>query len=129
MTPEDSRYAKSHEYVHPEAEGDVVVIGITDYAQKELGDVVFVELPQVGAELELGDEFGSIESVKAVSELFSPVSGEVIEVNGALADAPETLNQDPHGKGWLVKIKLSDPAQAASLMDRDAYVQYAGAEK
>src|SRR5216110_2310477 len=109
MTPEDSRYAKSHEYVH--VEGGVGTIGITDYAQKELGDVVFVELPQVGAELEQGDELGSIESVKAVSELFSPVSGEVVEVNEALMEKPELVNTDPYGDAWMVKIRLKDPKE------------------
>src|ERR1700686_2844813 len=103
MTPEDSRYAKGHEYVHPEA-GDGAGIGITDYAQKELGDVVFVEVPQVGTQLELGDEFGSIESVKAVAELFSPVSVEVIEVNEALNHKPELVNTDPYGDGWMMKM-------------------------
>ena len=124
MTPEDSRYAKSHEYVHPEAEGDVVVIGITDYAQKELGDVVFVELPQVGAELELGDEFGSIESVKAVSELFSPVSGEVIEVNEALTLKPELVNTDPYGDGWMMKMRLSTPEEVDEMMTAEEYEEY-----
>src|SRR6266576_1592325 len=121
MTPEDSRYAKSHEYVHPEAEGDVVVIGITDYAQKELGDVVFVELPAVGTELELGDEFGSIESVKAVSELFSPVSGEVVEINEALTEKPELVNTDPYGDGWMIKVKLSAADEVDELMSAEDY--------
>src|SRR5687767_2453528 len=103
--PEDNRYAKSHEYVH--VEGNTGTIGITDYAQKELGDVVFVELPQVGTQLEAGDELGSIESVKAVSELFSPVGGEVIEVNETLADKPELVNTDPYGDGWMIRIKVS----------------------
>ena len=124
MTPEDSRYAKSHEYVHPEAESDVVVIGITDYAQKELGDVVFVELPQVGTELELGDEFGSIESVKAVSELFSPVSGEVIEVNEALTEKPELVNTDPYGDGWMMKMRLSTPEEVDEMMTAEEYEEY-----
>src|SRR6266513_2912540 len=100
MTPEDSRYAKSHEYVH--GEGDVGTIGITDYAQKELGDVVFVELPQVGTQLEAGDELGSIESVKAVSELFSPVSGEIVEINESLAGKPERVSTYPYGDGWMI---------------------------
>ena len=119
MTPEDSRYAKSHEYIH--VEGNVGTIGITDYAQKELGDVVFVELPQVGTQLELGDELGSIESVKAVSELFAPVSGEVVEINETLADKPELVNTDPYGDGWMVRIKLSDPAERDGLLTVDAY--------
>ncbi len=121
-TPEDNRYAKSHEYVH--VEGDTGVIGITDYAQKELGDVVFVELPQVGSQLEMGEELGSIESVKAVSELFSPVSGEVIEINEALADKPELVNTDPYGDGWMVKVKLSDATEADELMGAEEYEEF-----
>src|SRR3954462_14845999 len=121
-TPEDNRYAKSHEYVH--VEGDTGTIGITDYAQKELGDVVFVELPQVGAQLDANDELGSIESVKAVSELFVPVSGEVIEVNEALADKPELVNTDPYGDGWMIKIKLSDASEADELMTAEEYDEF-----
>ena len=120
--PEDSRYAKSHEYVH--VESGVGTIGITDYAQKELGDVVFVELPQVGSQLEAGDELGSIESVKAVSELFAPVSGEVIEINEALADKPELVNTDPYGDGWMVKVRLSDPTEVDELMNAEEYEEY-----
>ncbi len=122
MTPEDSKYAKSHEYVH--LEGEVGTIGITDYAQKELGDVVFVELPQVGAQLEQGDELGSIESVKAVSELFAPVSGEIVEVNEALSEKPELVNTDPYGDGWMVKIRLSDPTEVDELMSAEEYEEY-----
>ncbi len=122
MTPQDSRYAKSHEYVH--IEGDTGTISITDYAQKELGDVVFVELPQVGTQLEQGDELGSIESVKAVSELFAPVSGEVVEVNEALTLKPELVNTDPYGDGWMVKVKVSTPEEAAELMDAEEYEEY-----
>jgi glycine cleavage system H protein len=121
-TPEDNRYAKSHEYVH--LEGDIATIGITDYAQKELGDVVFVELPQVGTQLEAGDELGSIESVKAVSELFCPVSGEVTEVNEALADKPELVNTDPYGDGWMIKIKVNDATELDELMPADEYEEY-----
>lgn len=127
MYPENYRYTAEHEWVL--VEGDTGTVGITDHAQEELGDIVYVDLPKVGARVEAGKALGSVESVKAVSDIFAPVSGEVIEVNQALADAPETLNRDPHGAGWLVKIKLSDPGQAAQLMDRDAYQQYAGAEK
>ncbi|HEX8619309.1 MAG TPA: glycine cleavage system protein GcvH [Thermoanaerobaculia bacterium] len=121
-TPEDNRYAKSHEYVH--VEGNVATIGITDYAQKELGDVVFVELPQVGSELEAADELGSIESVKAVSELFSPVSGEVIEINEALADNPALVNTDSYGDGWMIRIRLSDPTEIDELMTAEEYDEY-----
>jgi glycine cleavage system H protein len=122
MTPEDSRYAKSHEYVH--AEGSLGTIGITDYAQKELGDVVFVELPQLGAIIELGDELGSIESVKAVSEIFSPVSGEVVEVNELLAEKPELINTDPYGDGWMVRVRLTLPEEFDELMTADEYDEY-----
>ena len=122
MTPEDSRYAKSHEYIH--VEGDLGTIGITEYAQKELGDVVFVELPQVGTHLEQGDELGSIESVKAVSELFAPVSGEIVEVNEALADKPELVNTDPYGDGWMVRIRLTDVTEADEMMGAEEYDEY-----
>jgi glycine cleavage system H protein len=125
-TPEDNRYAKSHEYIH--VEGDVGTIGITDYAQKELGDVVFVELPQVGTQLEMGDELGSIESVKAVSELFSPVTGEVVEINETLADKPELVNTDPYGDGWMIKIKVSAPDEIEELMTADDYDDYVQTE-
>src|SRR5258708_29397675 len=122
-TPEDSRYAKSHEYVH--LEGDIGTIGITEYAQKELGDVVFVELPKVGSQLEHADELGSIESVKAVSELFAPVSGEVIEVNELLTEKPELVNTDPYGDGWMVRVKLSDPSEVDELlMTAEEYEEY-----
>ena len=121
-TPEDNRYAKSHEYVH--LEGNTGTIGITDYAQKELGDVVFVELPQVGTQLEAGDELGSIESVKAVSELFTPVSGEVIEINEALAEKPELVNTDPWGDGWMIRLRVSDPTEVDELMTAEEYEEY-----
>lgn len=122
-TPEDNRYAKSHEYVH--LEGAVATIGITDYAQKELGDVVFVELPQVGTVLEAGDELGSIESVKAVSELFTPVSGEVIEINEKLAENPELVNTDPYGDGWMVRLRPADATEADELlMTAEEYEEY-----
>jgi glycine cleavage system H protein len=120
--PEDNRYAKSHEYVH--LEGGIATIGITDYAQKELGDVVFVELPQVGSQLDAADELGSIESVKAVSELFSPVSGEVVEVNEALADNPALVNTDPWGDGWMIRIKVSDATEVDELMSAEEYDEY-----
>ena len=126
MTPEDNRYAKSHEYVH--MEGEVGTVGITDYAQKELGDVVFVELPQVGTQLEAGDELGSIESVKAVSELFAPVSGEVVEINETLADKPELVNTDPYGDGWMIRIRVSDPTELDDLMNAEEYEEYCETE-
>jgi glycine cleavage system H protein len=126
-TPEDNRYAKSHEYVHFDEKEGVGTIGITDYAQKELGDVVFVELPQVGTQLDAADELGSIESVKAVSELFSPVSGEVVEVNELLTEKPELVNTDPYGDGWMIRIRLTDPTELDELMmnaeEYDEYIQ------
>ena len=125
-SPEDNRYAKSHEYLH--VEGDTGTIGITEFAQKELGDVVFVELPQVGTQLEMGDDLGSIESVKAVSELFSPVGGEVIEVNEALADKPELVNTDPYGDGWMIKIKMSSAGEVDSLLTAAEYEDFTKAE-
>jgi|SRR4051794_38854361 len=125
-TPEDSRYAKTHEYVH--LEGNVATIGITDYAQKELGDVVFVELPTAGSQLEAADELGSIESVKAVSELFAPVTGEVVEVNEALKEKPELVNTDPYGDGWMIKVRLSDPTEVDELMTAEEYEEYVETE-
>jgi len=126
MYPVDYRYTKDHEWI--KIDGSVGTIGITDYAQHELGDVVFVELPKVGARLEAGKSFGSVESVKAVSDIFTPVTGEVTEVNSLLVDAPEKINQDPHGSAWLIKVKLDDPKEINSLMDAKAYEAYA-AEK
>jgi glycine cleavage system H protein len=125
-TPEDSRYAKSHEYVH--MEGNIGTVGITEYAQKELGDVVFVELPAVGTLLEQADELGSIESVKAVSELFAPVSGEVVEVNELLRDKPELVNTDPYGDGWMIRVKLTNPEEFDELMSAEEYEEYTEAE-
>lgn len=122
MYPSDYRYTKEHEWI--KVEGAAGTIGITEYAQEELGDVVFVELPKVGAQLKTGQSLGTIESVKAVSEIFSPVAGEVTETNAALADAPEKINQDPHGAAWLIKVRLADPKEAASLMDAAAYQTY-----
>ena len=119
MYPSDFRYTKEHEWI--KVSGSTGTIGITDYAQHELGDVVFVELPAVGAKITTGQVFGSVESVKAVSEIFAPVSGEVTEANVALSDTPETLNNDPHGAGWLIKIKLANSAEVSSLMDAAAY--------
>lgn len=126
-TPEDSRYAKSHEWIH--VDGGIGTIGITEYAQKELGDVVFVELPSVGTELDAGDELGSIESVKAVSELFVPVGGEVVEVNELLTDKPELVNSDPYGDGWMIKIKLKSPDEFEDLlMSAEEYDEYVETE-
>jgi glycine cleavage system H protein len=122
MYPTDYRYTKDHEWI--KLDGQVGTIGITDYAQAELGDVVFVELPKPGAQVRAGQSFGTVESVKAVSESFSPVSGEVVETNPALADSPEKINQDPHGAAWLVKVRLADPKEISGLMDAAAYQAY-----
>jgi glycine cleavage system H protein len=116
------RYTQEHEWIR--VEGDVGTIGISPYAQEQLGDVVFVELPEVGRKAEQGKEIAVVESVKAASEIFAPVSGSVIEVNKALPDAPATVNSDPLGAGWFFKMKLSDPGQLARLMDEAAYKTY-----
>lgn len=127
MYPENFRYTKEHEWVR--VDGDTGTVGITDHAQSELGDIVYVDLPKAGAHVEQGKSLGSVESVKAVSDIYSPVTGEVVEVNAALADAPEKLNQDPHGDGWLVKIRLANPDEVGALMSAADYEKYAGAEK
>ena len=127
MYPDNFRYTKEHEWV--KVEGDAATIGITNHAQEELGDIVYVDLPKVGAALAQGKSLGSVESVKAVSDVYAPVSGEVTEVNGVLAEKPESLNQDPHGAAWLVKVKLSDPNEVQSLMTASDYTAYVGAEK
>lgn len=120
--PNDRRYTKDHEWIA--ASGDTATVGITDYAQHELGDVVFVELPKPGAKIEAGKSFGTVESVKAVSEIYAPASGEIIEANAGLQDAPEKINTDPHGAAWLIKIKLANPADVKGLMDAPAYEAY-----
>ncbi len=117
--PQDLVYSKEHEWCR--VDGDVVVIGITDFAQGELGDVVFLELPEVGDTATTGEEFGTIEAVKAVAELFAPVNGEVTEVNADVIDSPETVNEDPYGNGWMIKISMSDPAELDDLMDASGY--------
>ncbi len=119
MYPTDYRYTKDHEWIKSDG-----TIGITDYAQHALGDVVYVELPKVGAKLEAGKSFGTVESVKAVSEIYSPVSGEVTAVNEELGSSPEKINQDPHGAAWLIKVKLANPGDLNSLMDAAAYQAY-----
>lgn len=122
-TPQDYLYAKSHEWVR--IDGDQVIIGISDFAQRELGDVVFAELPEVGRTLSKGESFGTVESVKAVSDVYAPVSGEVIEINEALLDEPETLNSDPYGEGWMIKLRATDlEADKSDLHDAAAYDQY-----
>ena len=127
MYPANFRYTKEHEWVA--VEGGVGTIGITDHAQQELGDVVYVDLPKPGDKVEAGKTFGSVESVKAVSDIFAPVSGEVAEINEGLKDSPEKLNQDPHGSAWLIKVRLSDPAEFDKLMAAADYEAYVGAEK
>jgi glycine cleavage system H protein len=117
--PTTYRYTKDHEWI--DVKGDSGTIGLTDYAQCQMGDIVFVELPAVGAILEAEKPLGTVESVKTVNEIYAPVSGEVIEVNGELKDAPEKVNSDPHGQGWLVKVRLKDSAEIAALMDAPAY--------
>ena len=120
--PKQFRYTKEHEWV--DAKDGNARIGITDYAQHELGDVVFVELPATSTALIAGKTFGSVESVKAVSDIYAPASGEVVEANSALQNKPELINTDPHGEGWLVKVKLANPAQLNSLMDAAGYEAY-----
>ena len=120
--PTQFRYTKDHEWI--DVKGDVATIGITDYAQHELGDVVFVELPAAGTALRTGKTFSSVESVKAVSEIYAPANGHVVEANMTLQNKPESINSDPHGAGWLVKINLSNPAEVAALMDAAAYEAY-----
>ncbi len=119
--PDDLRYSKEHEWVR--VDGETATIGITKYAADELGDIVFVDLPQVGASLEQFGSFGVVESVKAVSDLYAPVSGEVTEVNPALSGQPELLNSDPFGEGWIARLTLADPAQLDELLDADGYAQ------
>lgn len=120
MHPDDRRYAKTHEWILP---GDPATVGITQHAQEELGDLVYVELPTVGRTLQAGESFGTVESVKAVSEVYAPAGGEVVEVNDALANTPELINSDPHGAGWLIKLHLSDPSELDTLLDAAAYEQ------
>jgi len=120
--PKDRRYTKEHEWL--EVKGDLATIGITDHAQHELGDVVFVELPKPGVKIETGKSFGTVESVKAVSEIYAPASGEVIEVNSELQNKPETINSDPHGTAWLIKVRLTNAAGFSDLMDAAAYEAY-----
>ena len=123
MYPADLKYTRDHEWIR--ATGDLAEVGITDYAQAQLGDVVYVDLPAVGRTLTQGEVFGTIESVKAVSELFSPVSGEVVAVNEAASTSPETVNSDPHAT-WLVRVKMNDPADLDALLDATAYTAHVG---
>lgn len=122
--PENYRYTKEHEWVS--VDGDVGTVGITDHAQHELGDIVYVDLPTVGASVQQGKTLGSVESVKAVSDIYAPVSGEVVEINETLTATPETLNSDPHGQGWLVKIRLTSGGEADALLNAADYRSYLG---
>ena len=123
MDPSQTRYTEDHEWVS--VEGDSLTLGITDFAQDELGEVVYVDLPEVGEHFDAGDEIGSIESVKAVAEVFTPISGEVIETNAALEEAPETVNEDPLARGWLVKLRIApDDPKLSALMDAEAYAAF-----
>ena len=117
--PTELRYTKEHEWIR--ADGDIGTIGITDYAQDQLGDIVYLDLPAVGASLTQSDKLGEIESVKAVSDLYAPVSGEVLEVNQEAVDEPEAVNEDPYGKGWLLKVRLSDASQLDTMLTNEAY--------
>ena len=125
MYPENFRYTKEHEWVS--VDGDTATVGITDHAQHELGDIVYVDLPKVGAKLSKGATLGSVESVKAVSDVYSPVSGEVVAINEALSTAPEKLNAEPHDGAWLIKVKIADAAEIQGLMTAADYQKYIGA--
>ena len=126
MYPQEYRYSKDHEWIR--VEGDRGRVGITDYAQKQLGDVVFLDLPEVGRAFSAGEQFGTVESVKAVSELFSPVAGEVVTVNKALVEKPEAINKDPHGAAWMIELRVSDKATLEALMDAAAYQAFVDSE-
>ena len=117
--PDDLKYTKEHEWV--KVDGNVATVGITDWAQSELGDIVFVELPEVGADFSQMDAFGTIEAVKAVSEMFSPVTGKIAEINGALDDDPMVVNRDPYGEGWMIKVELANVAEIEQLLDAEGY--------
>lgn len=122
MYPSDLKYHKEHEWVR--VEGDVAVVGISDFAQDQLGEVVYVDLPSAGDSVAADETFGEIESVKSVSELFSPVSGEIVEVNDALSDAPETVNSDAYGNGWMIKVRMSDASELDALMSASDYESF-----
>lgn len=122
MYPREYLYSKEHEWVR--VEDDVCVLGITEFAQQELGEVVYVDLPEVGAVFNAGDEIGTIESVKAVAEVYTPVAGEVVEVNESVSDDPELLNEDPHTEGWLIKIRFSSDSDLKSLMNAETYEEF-----
>jgi glycine cleavage system H protein len=125
--PDDLHYSKDHEWVR--VDGNVAIVGITDYAQDSLGDVVYVELPKVGDDFAANESFGSVESVKAVSEVFSPVTGEIVGTNEALADTPEKVNQDPYGDGWMIRVQLANPGEVDSMLTAAEYEDFTKAEK
>jgi glycine cleavage system H protein len=125
--PDDLHYSKDHEWVR--VDGNVAIVGITDYAQDSLGDVVYVELPKVGDDFAANESFGSVESVKAVSEVFSPVSGEIVGTNETLADTPEKVNQDPYGEGWMIRVQMSNPGEVDSMLTAAEYEDFTKAEK
>ena len=124
--PDDLHYSKDHEWVR--VEGGIAVVGITDYAQDSLGDVVYVELPKAGDEFAANESFGSVESVKAVSEVFCPVSGEVAGINETLSDTPEKVNQDPYGEGWMIRVQMSNPGEVDSLLTAEEYEDFTKAD-
>lgn len=123
--PENLRYSKDHEWI--EVNGDVATIGITDYAQHSLGDVVYIDMPRVGDALSSHEAFGSVESVKAVSEIFTPVAGEIVEVNSGLNDTPESVNNDPYSAGWMIKVKMANPGEADAMLSAVEYEEYLSA--
>ena len=125
--PEDLKYSKEHEWARPESDG--VVVGITDYAQESLGEIVYVELPEEGSKVSYGEAFGVVESTKAVSDLYAPVSGTVVEVNDTLLDNPELINEDPYEDGWLIRIAMSDEAELGKLLDAARYATFVEEEK
>jgi len=122
MYPDNYLYTKEHEWI--DVEEGIATVGITDYAQDQLGDIVYVELPEVGSEFSTGDEFGSVESVKAVAEIYMPIAGEIVEINEGLEESPELVNKNPHDDGWIVKIKVADPSELDDLMDHEAYEEW-----
>lgn len=126
MYPSDLKYDKEHEWVR--VEGDVAVVGISHFAQDQLGEVVYVDMPSVGDAVSAGETFGEIESVKSVSELYAPVSGEIVEVNSALDDAPEVVNEDPYGEGWMIKVKMADASQVDEMMAAEEYEAFVSEE-
>jgi glycine cleavage system H protein len=125
--PKSLKYTEEHEWA--KVEGDTALVGITDYAQNRLGDVVFVELPEIGTQVKKGEAFGAVESVKAASDIYTPLSGEVVEINGALEDHPELLNQSPYEKGWIIRIRISDTGETDGLMSSDQYTEHVAKEE